>query len=276
MKIRSHHPFVLSIVFALGVFVFTVPAHAQARNPDWMIVGGISGRPDYEGSDTAEAFPFGAFQARWASGRYVELTGARSSGSAARLAVNLLDSERFEVLELGPVLQYRVERDDVDSNRVEALGKIDAAVELGAFVALNLDPVKISATGAGDVSNSYDGGMIELAADWKAKLSNAWQLTSGIASTWAGDEYMQTYFGVSAGGALASGLPQFGASSGFKDVGLRFTTMWAGPRGEWKHFRLMGMLSFFKMLGDADDSPVVDIEGDDKQIFGGVGIAWQS
>ena len=34
--------------------------------------------------------------------------------------------------------------------------------------------------------------------------------------------------------------------------------------------------SWFKMLGDAEDSPIVDDEGDDSQIFGGIGVGWQS
>ena len=38
----------------------------------------------------------------------------------------------------------------------------------------------------------------------------------------------------------------------------------------------MGMLSWFKMLGDAKDSPIVDDEGDDSQIFGGIAVGWQS
>ena len=70
---------------------------------------------DYEGSDHTEAFPIGAFRTWWSSGRYVELTGARSSGSAARFAANLLDSDRFEILEMGPIMQYRVKRDDVST-----------------------------------------------------------------------------------------------------------------------------------------------------------------
>ena len=34
------------------------------------------------------------------------------------------------------------------------------------------------------------------------------------------DDYMETYFSVTPGDAAASGLPVFGASDGFKDVGV--------------------------------------------------------
>ena len=38
----------------------------------------------------------------------------------------------------------------------------------------------------------------------------------------------------------------------------------------------MGLVSWFHMLGDAEDSPVVDDEGDASQLFGGIAIGWQS
>ena len=100
----------------------------QAAEPNWILVGGASARPDYEGSDDTEAFPFASFKMWWDSGRYVELVGARSSGSAVRFAANVLDKNRVDVFELGPVIQYRVPRDYVDISAVDALPDVDGAV----------------------------------------------------------------------------------------------------------------------------------------------------
>jgi outer membrane scaffolding protein for murein synthesis (MipA/OmpV family) len=249
---------------------------AFAEEPHWLLMAGAVGRPDYEGSDDTEAFPFGSFRVWWESGRYVELVGARSSGSAARLEANLLDTvHEINLVELGPVVQYRLARDDVDNNAVDALGDIDAALELGAFVALKFEDLRVRLTGAHDVSDEHDGDVVELAAEYRAKLSDTFTLTSGVASTWASKDYMKTYFGVTAAGAMASGLPEYSADSGVKDVGVRFTAMWAGPGQGWEHLRLIGLLSWFSMLGDAQDSPIVDDVGDDNQLFGGLAVGWE-
>jgi outer membrane protein len=248
---------------------------AFANEPHWLLVAGAAARPDYEGSDDMEAFPYAGGRIWWDSGRYVELVGTRSSGSAARLAANILDKRQIELVEFGPVIQYRLSREDVDNNAVDALGDIDAALELGGFAALKFDDFRFTLTGARDVSDEYDGGLIELAADYTARISDTFRLTSGLASTWASDDYMQTYFGVTAAGSVASGLSQYSADAGIKDFGIRFTATWAGPGSGWEHFRLIGMFSWFTLLSDAKDSPIVDDAGNENQLYAGFGVGWQ-
>ena len=74
---------------------------------------------------------------------------------------------------------------------------------------------------------------------------------------------MNEFFGISAAGAAASGLSQFDAESDFKDIGVnvgltyKFTPKWSAT----------GLASFTRLLGDAEDSPVTDDEGDASQFF---------
>ena len=78
---------------------------------------GAAYKPDYEGSDDYDAkiAPFGRYN--WASGRNISLGGTSGSESAARVKGNILRKEGRDGLELGPVLQYRMKRDDdVDNN----------------------------------------------------------------------------------------------------------------------------------------------------------------
>ena len=96
---------------------------------------GAAYKPDYEGSDDYEAniAPFGRYN--WASGRYVQLGGTQGTERAARLKANILRKEGRDGLELGPVLQYRMKRDDdVDNNKVGNMKEVDAATEAGAFI----------------------------------------------------------------------------------------------------------------------------------------------
>lgn len=276
MRSSSSRITILATVFAVAGMLVSLPADSSADDLTWLLAAGAAARPDYEGSDELELFPLGSFRASYGSGEYLELTGARSSGSAVRLLVNLVDSSQFDMLEFGLLLQYRLERDDVENDAVEALGKVSSAIEAGTFFAYKADPFKLSVSLAKDVSNEHDGVLIELAADHKTQLSDTFQLTTGISSTYASNDYMNSYFRVTTAGAIASGLSEYDPDAGFKDVGLRLTTVWAGPGSGWEHVRIMGMFSLFRMLGDAADSPIVDDEGDDTQLFGGIAVGWQS
>ena len=265
----------LGSAVAISLVALLLPSVSIAAEPGYLIVGGAGARPDYEGSDDLTAFPFLGFKMWWDSGRNISLTGAKSSGSAARLAANILDTTEVKYFELGPVLQYRLARDDVDNNAVDSLRDVDAAVELGGFFALNFHPLRVQLTGVADVSDQYSGGLVELVTEYTIDFTNTFNLTTGLASTWASDDYMEAYFGVTAAGSAASGLSQFDASSGMKDLGVRLTGVWKGPGDGWEHWRVMGLFSWFGLQKDAKDSPIVDDVGNDDQIYGGIAVGWE-
>ena len=77
---------------------------------------------------------------------------------------------------------------------------------------------------------------------------------------------MSSYFGVSAGDAAQSGLDQFDADEGFKDVALSVSYTYAfGER--WS---VTGVSRYARLLDDAEDSPVVDDRGDANQFLAGL------
>ncbi len=49
-------------------------------------------------------------------------------------------------------------------------------------------------------------------------------------------------------------------------MGLNFTASFK----PWQHWGFMGLVSYKLLLDDAEDSPVVDDEGDENQFSGGV------
>ena len=77
---------------------------------------------------------------------------------------------------------------------------------------------------------------------------------------------MDTYFGVNAGNRGSSGLPDFKADSGLKDVGFNLVVNYT----PWENWGIMGLLSYSALLNDAKDSPIVDDEGNDKQMSFGL------
>ena len=275
---------VLVLVCAVTMMIASVSgrASAQERPPDYRamqrgegttgggmhyrIAAGTGMRPDYEGSNDYDVFPIGALKVWWDDGRYAELVGAQSSGSAVRLAGNLIPNSPIE---FGPVFQYRLERDNVQSGRVDALGEVDGAFEAGVNAAYRMEQWLLEATWVYDISSKYEGHVLELAGGYDEKLSDNLGVSLTAASTWASDDYMDTYFGVSAAdAALIPGYTAHNPDAGFKDVGGRASFSWAGDG--WGGWKLIASFSYFRLLSDAEDSPIVDESGDANQFFGGL------
>ena len=80
---------------------------------------------------------------------------------------------------------------------------------------------------------------------------------------------MDTYFSVDLGNRGTSTLPSYTAEGGFKDIGMsvaadyKFNEKWS----------VVGNLGYKYLVSDAADSPIVDDEGSEGQLFlGAMGI----
>ena len=216
--------------------------------------------PDYEGSDNSDPIiaPFGRYN--WQSGRYITLGGTGNAERAARLKLNVLTKET--PWEFGPVLQYRLERNDVDNNQVDAMKKVDGATEAGAFLGWKAEHLSLSTTWVADVSDEHSGNVWYLNGLYNFPVSEQFLWALGAHLTWASDDYMETYFGVDSQDSARSGLPTYKASSDFKDTGLSLI----GHYKFNKAWGLAGVLNYTRMLNDAKDSPLVDDVGDKDQV----------
>jgi outer membrane protein len=81
---------------------------------------------------------------------------------------------------------------------------------------------------------------------------------------------MSTDFGVTQGDADRTGLPVYDADSGFKDIRV-FPSLVMHLNETW-HLALG--VQYRGLLGDADDSPVVDDRGSSDQWLSGLGVAY--
>lgn len=95
-------------------------------------------------------------------------------------------------------------------------------------------------------------------------------LTTSVSATYADDDYMQNFYTVNASDSLASGLYQFEAEGGLKDVGVMLIGNYAINQ-KWGVIALAG---YEKLLADAKDSSIVRQEGDDDQFRAGLGISY--
>jgi outer membrane scaffolding protein for murein synthesis (MipA/OmpV family) len=212
--------------------------------------------PDYEGSDEYEGVPALMLKGNYDSGRSFALVGTN-------LKVNLLANKTFS---LGPALNYRAGRDDVENNRVDRMKDIDDSFEAGLFGAYKVNNWAFGLEWLTDVSDEHDGSIVQATVGYNWKVSDQLTVVPGIFTTYADDDYMETFFSVNDKNKGTSGLSDFEAESGMKDVGATVFVHYT----PWEKWGIAGIMSYKTLLDDAKDSPVVDDEGDDAQAFFGL------
>jgi outer membrane protein len=225
--------------------------------------------PDYQGSDdyTFGALPFGRYTFENTE-RYVQLIGAE-------VYLNVLD---HPVYRLGPLLNYRFGRDDdVEDDVVKLMEEIDDTIEGGVFAGLTfIDPKDsrkrflTSVELLTDLGGNHDGSTISFSARYWHPLSKSVDITIGGGFTYADDDYMSTYFGVSNADSARTGLPVFNAGGGIKSFRIIPGVMIHLSRS----WHVGGGLRYQLLLSDASDSPVTDDRGSDTQIIATVAVAY--
>ena len=230
---------------------------------------GIALRPDYEGSENYEAgiAPFGRYNME--SGRYISLGGTSGSEHAARLKMNILTRET--AWEVGPVVQYRFKRGgNVENNKVSHMQTVPNEQEAGGFVGWRAGHLSLTMTGVYDISGESNGSLFYFNGLYRMPMSDRFEMAVGAQTTWASNDYMETYFGVSGPNAANSGLPRYSADSGIKDAGVslighyKFTKTWG----------ILGNVNYTRMLNDAEDSPLVKNVGDENQYTAVVAVTY--
>ncbi|MGD2098020.1 MAG: MipA/OmpV family protein [Desulfobacterales bacterium] len=254
---RHHHMFG-GLLAGLLILLLVIPGVEAGQ---YSIGGGIGIKPDYEGSEDYELVPVPTGAAIFDNGMFVKMLGLN-------LRANLIPSNFWR---LGPVYNYRPSRSDVENNQVDDMKNISDANELGLFGGINWQNWYVLLECLADTGNAYDGWYATLKGGYNWPISENFVFTVGASTTYADDDYMQTYFGVSSSDAQRSGLDRYNADEGIKDVALDLGMNW-GIAQSWD---LRGLLQVKQLVGDADDSsPVVD-EGSETQLFTAVMVVFK-
>ena len=264
----------ISVFFVLLCTLFiSQAAHAQnspfaIENVPNIVGVGVGVLPDYEGSNdyTIGAAPF--FRLTYPKTNYY------ATLIATELYVNVLN---HPWLRLGPCINYRFGRSDVNDKVIDKMEDIDGAVELGGFVGVELinsqNPRQrfiATAEILSDVSDVYNGYNMTFSARYWYPVAKMVDVTLGVGAAYANENYMKTYFGVSPSDSARSGLPVFDADSGMKDI--RVTPGVVVHLS--KDWHVGAGFRYSALLNDAKDSPVVDERGDSNQWIAGLAVAY--
>jgi MipA family protein len=257
--------FVIFLFAMTGALIFADPGSAQDLDmfsPDIFslkktIVGlGAGLAPDYEGSDEYTAVPIPQFRYNLENGCYLNLLGPS-------LRANLIPSRTFG---FGPMLRYQPARDSVSDDVVDKFEKIDSALDAGVFASMIFNNFLFYTAYNADTTDAHGGYLVDVAGGYRLGIESNVQFIVLALGTYASDDYMETYFGVDEENSERSGLPEYYASAGLKDIGLlgalqyRIDSNWA----------ILGIMKYTRLLGDAADSPVVDQCGDANNFMDGI------
>ena len=269
-----------SIVFCMCLAT-TAPALAQdntdAASRDTLTIGaGAAVVPRYEGSKDYRVIPAGAIRGK------VGGIGFTTAGTS--LFIDLIPSLDGPGTKLvaGPMAHLSLNRSSIKGIRdpqIAALGRIPVAVEVGGHVGISrtgvftsdYDNLNFDVAVSHDVTNIHDSLIVTPSVNYGTPLSRKIYVGASISADHVGSGYAQTYFGVTPGQSLASGLPAYAPRDGFKDINFGLLGN-ASLTGDLRHgLSLFAIGNYSKLLGDFGRSPVVRDKG---QWLGAVGLAY--
>lgn len=279
-------PFTLAAApaFAQDTGPSAIPPDAgavQAQVGGDSITIGVAGTyiPDYEGSDDYGFYP--------APGAIGSVHGFNFTLAGNRASIDLIPNKPGPTwdIQLGPVGVLNLDRarlSQIGDARVRALGKRPMAIELGGYVGIGktgvitspYDRLSFSISYRKGVSGAHRSGVTQPSINYFTPLSHKAAVGLVISAEHAERGYAETYFDVDAAGSLASGLPVFHTRGGWKSYTLGAIGTYS-LTGDLLHgFKLVGGVTYRRMLNDFADSPVVAIAGDRNQYMGVLGLAY--
>jgi MipA family protein len=261
-------------ILILSVSLAATPALGQSRPDNGRVKGapqfvaaGVGMTSKYSGASDYKIIPFGGARVRVPGGNLLV------QGPGLTYSYRLSDA-----VELGPTLYFKGSRKaDTGDAVVNLLDPLDSSLELGGFV-------KYSFPGIGGRANQFDLGLsagqdlLGGHGGFRAQLSagHSWRWRSGmfvragVGLSFADANYMNSSFGITSRGSVATGLPVYTPGGGLEDMSAS-TSFNIPVSGRWS---LFGTLSYSRLLTKATDSPFVRTRGSADQGLGGLSLAY--
>lgn len=249
-------------------------AQDRAEQQGWGLTLGAGAlhSPIYEGDDASRLSLLPSIQLQY---------GERFSASVENGArYRLVDAPNFRA---GPIARLKFSRDDDGDGTfavagdgtedLRGLGDVNASIEVGGFVDYEIGPLTLSAEGR-QAATGHESFVADFAVQWRGR-GNAF----GPPMFWSfgprmrvvGDEYVETYFGVNAAQAAASGLPQYVGRGGVHSYGVGASVV--TPLSE--RLAVIAFAGYDRLTGDAADSPLVTQRGSEHQTSVGVFLSYK-
>ena len=179
----------------------------------------------------------------------------------------IVDTPWFQ---LGPVGRFRSERDSSDVRKFRGMRDIDWTIEPGLFVEVYpVDVFRIRGELRHGV-NGHDGFVGNVSADYIQKFG-AFTVSMGPRMELGDSDFMNEYFGVTPGEAVANGrVSAYKAKGGVKSVGAAAAVTY-DMSDAWS---VTAFGAYNRLVGEAADSPVAKTLGTKDSFTAGAGVAY--
>lgn len=262
MRNRKSCALLRSLSFAALVAPGLTLAEEPADSP-WQVSLGLGAlhQPTYAGSPNRRttAVPLGGVRYRHERFGEFAFDHRGLSWTAFRHdrwqfgAVLAADGGRKDTDPSGPV--------ELGDARLAGMGEVEASAELGVFASYG--PLSLQVQ-RGIGSDGHQGVRAALAVDHSIMLSQRAGLSLGASLNWADEQYLQSYFGVTALQAAATDFRMFTPKAGLQSVDLSLGLEYPlSPR--WS---VQSALVWTQLLDEAADSPLVEREQDASVVLG--------
>jgi len=262
-----------ALLVAAGV-LSAPEAKAEPETERSITLGGAAiVKPKYEGSDEFQTIPIPIIIPKFSE--TVEEDGSAITEVRKRVNFRGLDEIRIRVLggerlHAGAVTGYITKRDQDDGRLLRGLGDIDGGLVAGAYTGFTLGAFQFDATILEKVTGDDSGPEFRFGVETTQQITERTRIVARVGTTFASDDYMQTYFGVTPAQSRNSkaGLPVYTPDAGIKDVFFEL----GGTMDLSDRWLLKAGGRYGRLLGDAADSPVVETEN---QLSGVLGLGYR-
>jgi len=240
------------------------PGVEPAEPSDWTVRlgAGVGVAPEYLGADNYEVVPLPLVEVEYANRVFLRASGTpltvEGDGTMPQgLGVYIYRSPNWA---FGPRVTLDMGRDNDEDFLLAGTQDVDTEVEIGLFWDFytggwNLGGDFRQGVGAGD--NSHEGFLASMHVAYGTRLSRSQFVLAGVDVTYAGGNYMRTYF--NSGGYVAS--------AGIRDASAYLTLEQSFTDDIFGRLLVRGRRLFM----DASESPISDPDSDNQFYVGALG-----
>jgi len=224
---------------------------------------GAEGRmtPSYDGSKSFDFMPLPLFDVRPMG------TAPRFHSPRDGFGVSLYESGGFSA---GPVVYLQFARRSNKYSALRGLDDVELAYEVGGFADYWAVPWFRTHVELRRGFQGHHGFIFDIAGDYVKPIQPDLTFSAGLRMRVADGAANGRYFNISPVESAASGMPTYHAGGGIRSVGVgtqlikQWTPQWATH----------AFVEYDRLVGDAADSPLVQVRGTPNQFTIGAGFAY--
>ncbi|GAB4520020.1 MAG: hypothetical protein Kow00133_06150 [Amphiplicatus sp.] len=229
----------------VGILTFMTP-----ETTNLSIGVGPELKPDYFGSDDYEVVPDPAAYVKFRNFVFLDDDGAD---------IALFGFSNFRA---GPTLRIVGDREEDDNSALAGLGDVGMTFEFGGFAAATFqNRYSFRFKVRHGLKTGHRGTIVD--ATLTALLFRFGDVSTSLTAqtAWIGNRYADAYFTVTPEQSAASGLPEYDAKAGFRDIGGSVN----GYINVGKHWSINPYVSYRYIFDGIADTPIIALAGDRHQ-----------